>query len=353
MRSTLNAVAKEASVEYELRQQVIEPRRKTFQNLIDRYGDKPASRYEEGSIDIQPTENFHYRPLWRPEKELYDETYSVFRLTDPYSFRDPRQFFYAPYVTSRAALHEAFGKSLEYLGERDLLGRLSEPWKELLAGIVLPLRHYESGAQLISVEGARFAYGSTISQCLTYAAFDRIGNAQMLSRIGIALGGGSAELLGGAKLDWMERGALQGLRRIVEELLVEDDWATGVIAIDLVDRLLYPVLYRHLDEVALLEGAGAYSLLAQHFAGWFADHRRWLDQLYLSWVSDPNHGPTNAAALARLVDVYLPQAKAAVAGIAQGIEALVATEALDVLAVAAGQVRGSFIELGLNLEAAL
>ena len=54
-------------MEYELRQQVIEPRRKTFQNLVDRYGDKPASRYLEASIDIQPTENFHYRPLWEPE----------------------------------------------------------------------------------------------------------------------------------------------------------------------------------------------------------------------------------------------------------------------------------------------
>ena len=29
-----------------------------------RYGDRPASRYEEGSIDIQPVENLHYRPLY-------------------------------------------------------------------------------------------------------------------------------------------------------------------------------------------------------------------------------------------------------------------------------------------------
>jgi phenol hydroxylase P1 protein len=30
----------------------------------------------------------------------------------------------------------------------------------LLSSIVVPLRHYESGAQLVSVAGARFAYGS-------------------------------------------------------------------------------------------------------------------------------------------------------------------------------------------------
>lgn len=149
-------------MQIELRTQVIEPRRKTFQYLIDRYGDRPASRYEEGSVDIQPREHFHYRPLWAPDKELYDESWSALRLTDPYSFTDPRQFYYAPYVTSRAAMHEAFGKTLEYLDNRDLFDRLSPEWHSLLVNVVLPLRHYESGAQLISVLGARFAYGATI-----------------------------------------------------------------------------------------------------------------------------------------------------------------------------------------------
>ena len=56
-------------------------------------------------VDIQATENFHYRPLWDPAHELYDVGYSALRLTDPYSFLDPRQYYYAPYVISRAAAH--------------------------------------------------------------------------------------------------------------------------------------------------------------------------------------------------------------------------------------------------------
>jgi len=86
-------------VQFELRTQVVEPQRKTFQHLVDRYGDRPASRYEEGTIDLQGTANFHYRPLWGPDKEIYDPAYSVFTLTDPYSFVDPRQYYYAPYVS--------------------------------------------------------------------------------------------------------------------------------------------------------------------------------------------------------------------------------------------------------------
>ena len=50
-------------MQIELRTQVIEPERKTFTNLAKRFGDRPASRYEEGSIDVQSVANFHYRPL--------------------------------------------------------------------------------------------------------------------------------------------------------------------------------------------------------------------------------------------------------------------------------------------------
>ena len=37
-------------MQYELRYQVIEPKRQTYQNLIDRFGDQPASRYLEAKI---------------------------------------------------------------------------------------------------------------------------------------------------------------------------------------------------------------------------------------------------------------------------------------------------------------
>lgn len=101
-------------MQFELRTQVIEPKRKTFTNLVERFGDRPASRYEEGSIDIQPTENFHYRPLFAPDKWHYDPAWTKLQLTDPYAFTDPRQLYYAPYVQSRSAMNDAFAKTLDY-----------------------------------------------------------------------------------------------------------------------------------------------------------------------------------------------------------------------------------------------
>ena len=338
-------------MQYELRQQVIETQRPTFTSLINRYGGRPATRYEEGSVDIQATENFHYRPLWDPAHELYDVEFSALRLTDPYSFLDPRQFYYAPYVTSRAQLHDAFGKTLDYLVQRDLIARLPEAWHTFFADLLLPMRHYESGAQLITVNGARFSYGTTVEQCLSYAAFDRIGNAQMLSKVGIALGDNSDALLEPAKTAWLDAPELQGFRRFIEQLLVEPDWAVGAYALDLCDQLLYPLLTRHLDEAALTGGAGAYSLLMQHFGTWFTDQRKWLDALYASWLNDPEYAASNAAALSAATARWLPQIVEAVNDYAAAIDVVLGVDAVSAVATTAAAIRGRLTGLGIEVSA--
>ena len=337
-------------MQYELRTQVIEPRRKTFDNLVARYGDRPASRYEEGSIDIQAKENFHFRPLWAPDKEIYDETFSVLRLTDPYSFLDPRQYYYAPYVTSRAAMFDAFSATLDYLEERGMFERLPEAWSELFQTVVLPLRHYESAAQMVSCDTARFGFGTTITQCAAYAAFDRVGNAQLISRVGLSLGGGSADLLATAKTCWMQDEALQPLRRLAEELLVERDWGRSLVALDIADQLLYPLLYTHLDEAALNGGAGSYSLIAQHLSKWFKDQRRWLDALYRAWTSDPELGETNKLLLAEIVETALAKAQGAAGALASRADQLVTTGSPAAVTESAANIREFFQALGVPMK---
>ncbi|MDA8076267.1 MAG: phenol 2-monooxygenase [Actinomycetota bacterium] len=300
------------NLQYELRQQVIEARRQTFDHLIERLGDRPATRYEEGTIAVQAEEHFHYRPLWAPDRELYDRRYSELRLTDPYSFLDPRQYYYYPYVSARATLHAELSATLAYLEQRDLLAKMPEAWRTGLLEGVLPLRHYEAGAAMASEAACRFSYGASVAQCAAFAGFDRIGAAQMLSRIGLSLDGSTADSLRAAKQHWLTSSSWQPLRRYVEELLVIDDWAVGLVAVDLVDSLTYPVVWRSLDEAALTGGAGAYSLLGQHFTAWYEDQRKWLDALYAAWLADPEQGKANASVLLGIVDAWLPRAREAV-----------------------------------------
>jgi phenol hydroxylase P1 protein len=334
-------------VQFELRTQVIEPTRKTFQHLIDRYGDRPASRYEEGTIDIQPTANYHYRPLWDPSKEIYSPDYSALKLTDAYSFTDPRQFYYAPYVTARADLHEAFGQTLDYLDKRGMFQRLPEAWSSLFQDVVLPLRHYEAAGQMIASGAARYGWGTTITQCCAYSAFDRIGNAQILSRAGISFGAGTAEPLDLAKVTWLEDEAFQPLRKHVEQMLVEKDWGKAMVALDVTDQLIFGLFYTHLDDAALNAGAASYSLVAQHLSQWFFDQRKWFDALYKAWVSDEALGDDNKAVLAEVVEATLATATAALAAVAAKADGLVDGGAGDALTAAADSIRSKFGALGV------
>lgn len=331
-------------MQYELKTQVIEPQRQTFTHIAKRYGDKPASRYLEGTIDVQAKENFHYRPTWDPTREIFDDSYSVFRLTDAYSFLDPRQFYYAPYVTARAAHHEAFATSLQYIEDRGLLERLSDGWKGVLTELVIPLRHLESAGQLILCNMARFGWGASVTQAAAYSGFDRVGNAQVLSRAGIALGGGTADLLTQAKEHWMDDAPLQPLRKFAEETIVEADWGIALLQLDAVDRLVYDLLYRHLDDEAVNTGAPAYSLISQHMSSWFDDNRKWIDALYKAWRADPELGETNAALLAEHGGAAVDAALAAVTPFAARIEELLGGEikAVDRITTTAAEVRSAY-----------
>lgn len=331
-------------MQYELKTQVIEPQRQTFTHIAKRYGDKPASRYLEGIIDVQPTENFHYRPTWDPSREVYDDSYSLFRLTDPYSFLDPRQYYYAPYVTARSSHYEAFATSLEYIEARGLLDRLPDGWSRVLRELVVPLRHLESAGQLILCGMARFGWGATITQAAAYSAFDRVGNAQVLSRVGIALGGGTADLLTEAKTHWMDDAPLQPLRKFAEETIVEADWGIALLQLDAVDRLVYDLLYRHLDDEAVVGGAPAYSLISQHMSSWFDDNRKWVDALYRTWREDPELGETNTALLTEHGAAAVDAALEAVTPFAARVDELLgdAIGAVDRITTTAAEVRASY-----------
>ncbi|MCC3313785.1 phenol 2-monooxygenase [Nocardia africana] len=336
---------------YELRTQTIEPIRNTFRHLIDRFGDKPASRYQEATYALQPSENFHYRPTWDPEHELFDPNYSMLKLTDPYDYSDPRQYYYNTYVSARADHYEGFAKDLKYVEDRNLLTTLPDSWQRLVETIVLPLRHYEGGAQMISSNACRFAWGTTVSQPMGYAGMDRLGNAQLHSMIGLAMAGGRGDKLVAAKQHWLENPRLQPLRELVEHALIERDYAVSLMVVELVDAQLFPLLFRHCDARALGDGAMAYSLLAQHFLQWYDDQQKWLSALLRAWAADPQHGESNRVALKDIVDRWYPQARAAVRAIAEAIDAdLGRADAVEAADTYAAELEATFDKLGLALD---
>ena len=162
------------------------------------------------------------------------------------------------------------------------------PGRPPSAELVVPLRHYESGAQMISCDVTRFGFGTTITQCAGFAAFDRIGNAQAISRrrhrprwrhrraarrgedpLGRRrLAAGPAALRGGAV---PREGLGQGPRPARRRSTASST------------RLFFT----HLDDAAIDAGRRLVQPVRAAPGRWFKDQRKWLDALYKAWVADP------------------------------------------------------------------
>lgn len=263
----------------DIQSEAITPRRQTFSHIARRFGvDKPASRYEEATFDVQPSANFHYRPTYGPEFELYDPRRTRIAMADWYVFRDPRQFYYATYNISRAAMQQSFDDAVGFVEKRDLIAGIAPEWRAKVEGCLLPLRHLEWAANMNCQLIADWGYGTQITSAAAFCGTDRLGLAQVISRIGLVLGDGSDEKLAAAKTLWMEAPRWQPLRRLVEDMLVVRDWfETYTAQLFVLDGLVYPLVCDAFDKAGTPHGGAPVSMMTGFLADWFADNSRWTD----------------------------------------------------------------------------
>jgi len=179
-------------MQIDLRTVSIQPLRQTFDHLARRFGDKPASRYQEGSYDIQAAENLHYRPTWDPDQELYDPAISKIVMRDWYALKDPRQFYYSTYTLTRARQQETTEANFTFVESRGLVELLPEAVRTAALELLVPLRHAAWGANLNNTFICGYGYSAIFTQPCIYHAMDNLGTAQYLSRIGLLLGGTEA-----------------------------------------------------------------------------------------------------------------------------------------------------------------
>src|ERR1700744_2624568 len=150
----------------------IEPVRQTFSNVARRLGaDKPATRYQEATFDLQSECNFHYRPLWDADREVFDKRRTAIVMRDWYAFKDPRQFYYGSYVINRSKMQDGAEKKFEFVEKHDvLLGapELAEVIQAMKA-VLLPLRHVEYAANLNNCYISAYGWGAAICNAATFA----------------------------------------------------------------------------------------------------------------------------------------------------------------------------------------
>ena len=264
----------------EIKTTSVKPLRLTFGHLARRFGDKQATRYQEGTYDIQPGVNFHYKPLWDPEFNMYDRRRTAIVMKDWYALKDPRQYYYGNYTIARAKWQEAQERQIEFLEKRGLLFNLPVETREAITFSLVTLRHYEWGANTNNAHMSAYGWGTAITQATMMNCMDRLGIAQHLSKIGLLIDGNTGKSLVTAKRFWMDAPEWQGMRREMENMFVTRDWFELFVAQNLVaDGLVYPLFFQQLDsQMAALDGSFL-SLIADFPLRWYDESGKWVDSV--------------------------------------------------------------------------
>jgi len=263
-------------MEIDLRTVAIKPLRHTFDHIARRFGDKPASRYQEGTYDIQQTDIFHYRPMWEPDKILFDKSRTQVQMKDWYALKDPRQFYYGAWTIARSRQQDAAESSFDMIEERGLADIIPEEIKQTALAVLVPLRHVEWGGNMGNSFISAYGYGTAITQPCLYHAMDHLAVAQYLTRIGLV------EIF------------------VAQNLVLEG--------------LTYPLVYDYLDGDFSANGGTVISMMTRFMGEWSTETAKWVDaQIKVAAAESAE----NKALISDWVKQYRPLVLAALAPIAQ------------------------------------
>lgn len=274
----------------DLRTITIQPLRQTFGHLARRMGaDKPASRYMEGTTDLQPVENFHYRPTWDPVHDIFDPTHTRIAMKDWDALKDPRQFYYGAWTLARGRMQETAGADFDLVEEQGLATSYANQGKQIVNQVLLPLRHVAWASNINNSFIAAYGYGISISQAAAYASMDQLGIAQFITRVGLTFDDINA--LKEAKQAWLNDPMWQGIRHYAEDMMVMQDWFQLLVTQNFVfEGLLYPLIYDKLNNQLNVAYGPVVALLTRFQREWFAENAKWIDAvLKVAAAESPNN----------------------------------------------------------------
>ena len=293
----------------------IKPLRQTFAHVAKYIGDdKPASRYLEATLGAQPTANFHYRPTWDPEHELFDASRSAVVLADWYVLRDPRQYYYGTWTMARARQQDAMETNYQFVESRGLLAKMADAAIAKACEVLMPLRHVAWGANMNNCSIGAYGYGTAFTAPAMFHAMDHLGVAQYLTRLGLAVN--EPGVLETGKNDWLSNPHWQPLRRYVEDTFVVKDPFELFVAQNLaLDGQLYPLIYAtFVDQHLALQGGTAVSMLTSFMPEWHEESARWVDAVIKVAAAESD---ANRQLISTWAKTWADRAQAALAPIAE------------------------------------
>ena len=324
----------------DLQAREIKALRQTFARVTPYTGNKPASRYLEATMGVQPTVNFHYRPTWEPEFELYDQRRTKVQMADWNLLRDPRQYFYAAWTMARARQQDAMESNYQFVEGRGLVGKMSDELRAKACDILMPLRHVAWGGNMNNCTVCARGYGTALTAPAMMHAMDQLGVGQYLTRLGLVMD--EPGVLEAGKAEWLNNPNWQVLRRYVEDsLVIKDPMEVFIVQNLALDGLLYPLIYNHfVDDYLAVRGGTAVAMMTAFMPEWHEESARWIDAVVKVAAAESE---ANRDLISGWYTTHVEQAQKALAPVAalalgdQAEEALVSVRAnLDARARKAG-----------------
>ncbi len=257
----------------------VEPVRRTFDHIEAKLGpNKNPNRYQEAVWGLQPKLNFHYRPTWDPEHELYDPRRTAVVMDDFDDLVDPRQYYYGTWTIQRGKQQDSQEKNFDFVEKRGLLDNIDEAWKTRVRELVIPVRHVAWAANTNNSYIAAYGFGGPVTSACAMHMMDHLGVAQYISRIGLLLSGNEPATLDAAKQAWMDDAMWQPMRALVEQTMVTKDWfELFVVQNFLLDGTVHPLIFDRFDRELIAHGGAVFSMLSEFMVDWYAESTRWVD----------------------------------------------------------------------------
>jgi toluene monooxygenase system protein E len=219
---------------------------------------------------------------------------SPLKLDDWNRFRDPDQVTYRSYVTMQDGAEEYVDGLLREHAARQHDSRLPAAWITALARLYTPQRYLQASLQMDCAYALQVAPASTITNCLAFQEADAV---RWLSRVAYrtrelanahpSQGFGDAE-----RGTWEEDSAWQGLRELMERLLVSYDWAENVVVLNVVAaRAVEEACCRQLANAARKHGDTLTAMLLEAQSRDAERSRRWTSSLIRLALENASNAP--------------------------------------------------------------
>ncbi len=292
---------------------------------------RPPGEYEELSTGVQ----WYGDPVsrtgvgsWRMDSTLIKADWDT--------FRDPSGMYYRNYIVGQDSAERSLDAVFAVAKDADFVSAIPEAWRADLVTLVGAMSHAEWGTAMAHQHVQRFALSPTVACCSQLQVMDKLRSAERSLEWFDLIHPDGEHLISEA---WMNSPAMQPLRKLLEEILIVQDWGEVIVAVNVA---LLGVMQPFQREVFVRGGrANADFVTAALGAAFGKDgsrHAAWGDAFVKLCLVEE----ANATVISEWLDRYVPAAVAA-------LESLAAAFPVGGIAAEALEVAKS--ELGARLEA--